>query len=243
VVDSEREGRGLVDDLRSKSQAASAAIPKATLEELFTRFKAGEIKELNLIVRADVQGSLEPIINSLKDLSNGEIKINILQAETGNITDSDVMLAAASKAIVVGFNVQADPAAKRLAEGEGVSIRFYDIIYRLIEDVEKALKGMLEPEYKEIELGQAVVMAVFKITKVGSIAGCRVMKGELRRNGRIRVMRNGEKIADGEVSSLKHEKDDVREVRTGFECGVGVRGFNDFQQGDLLDCYSLERNG
>jgi translation initiation factor IF-2 len=243
VVESERAGRGLVDDLKTKTQEKTAAIPKATLEELFTKFKAGEIKELNLIVRADVQGSLEPIVNSLKDLSKGDIKINILQAETGNITDSDVMLAAASKAIVVGFNVQADPAAKRLADGEGVSIRFYDIIYRLIEDVEKALKGMLEPEYREIEHGQAAVLAVFKISKVGAIAGSRVLKGELRRNGRIRVMRNGEKVADGDVSSLKHEKEDVREVRTGFECGVGIKGFNDFQPGDLLICYNMERNG
>jgi translation initiation factor IF-2 len=153
------------------------------------------------------------------------------------------MLAAASKAIVVGFNVTADSGAHRLADSEGVSIRLYDIIYRLTEDVEKALKGMLAPEFKETVVGKASVMAVFHVSKVGNIAGCRVTEGEMRRNGRVRVMRAGKNIFEGETSSLKHEKDDVREVRQGFDCGVALKNFDAFAQGDVLECFIREKVG
>jgi translation initiation factor IF-2 len=241
VVPNEREARVVIETQKAAKAEASTIGAKATLEELFEKFQAGEVKELPLIVKADVQGSLEPIVSSLNDLSQGEIKINILQAETGNITDNDVMLAAASKAIVIGFNVQADTTARNIADNEGVSIRMYDIIYRMTEDIEKALKGMLEPEVKEIHLGSASVRAIFKINKVGTIAGCRVTQGEIRRNGRIRVMRNGTKVYEGEVSSLKHEKDDVKEVRQGFDCGISLKGYNDIIEGDILDCYILEK--
>lgn len=241
VVPSEREARVIVEDRKAKAAAKGSAAGKMSLEELFDRYQSGEVKELRLIIKADVQGSLEPIITSLNDMNKSEIKINVLHATTGNITENDVMLAAASKAIVIGFNVNADSAARHLAEAEGVSIRLYDIIYRLQEDIEKALKGMLTPEFKETVLGRATVLAVFRITKVGNIAGCKVTEGELRRNGKYRVMRGGQEIFNGEASSLKHEKEDVREVRTGFECGVGLKGFNDFQQGDVLECYVVER--
>jgi translation initiation factor IF-2 len=214
--------------------------PKARLEELFSRVHSGEEKELRLIIKADVQGSLEPIMNSLNDLASKEISINILHAETGNISENDVMLASASKAIIVGFNVTADSAAKRMAEGEGVSIRMYKIIYRLIEDVEKALKGMLEPEYVEVIIGKADVLAIFKIQKIGAIAGCKITAGEFKRNAKARVVRNEEVIHEGEISSLKHEKDDVREVRTGFECGIGLKGFSDFEVGDTILCFTKE---
>jgi translation initiation factor IF-2 len=243
VVESEKEARAIIAEKQAKLSAQSSAVPKATLEQLFEKFQAGEVRELPLILKADVQGSLEPIVNSLNDLSKGEIKINILHAETGNISESDIMLATASKAIVLGFNVIADGAAKNLAEKEGVSIRIYDIIYRLIEDIEKALKGMLEPEIKEVEVGQAQVRAIFKINKVGTIAGCRVTQGEVRRNTRIRVMRNGTKVFDGEISSLKHEKDDVKEVRQGFECGISLKGYNDLSEGDILESYVIEKTG
>jgi translation initiation factor IF-2 len=208
---------------------------------LFDRFQAGEVKELRLIVKADVQGSLEPVISSIKDLGTGEISINILHAETGNIGESDVMLAAASKAIVIGFNVGADSAAMRLADAEGVSIRLYDIIYRLTEDIEKALKGMLEPELRETVIGHAEVRAVFRISKVGNIAGCRVTDGEIRRNSHMRVLRRGEAIYKGDISSLKHLQDDVREVRAGFECGIALKGFTEFEPGDILECYVIEK--
>ncbi len=240
VVPNEKEARAIIQErLTEKSQQATGS-SKATLEQLFEKFQAGEIRELPLIVKADVQGSIEPIINSLNELS-GEIKINVIHAETGNISESDVMLATAAKAIVLGFNVSADGAARNLAEQHGVSIRIYEIIYRLIEDIEKALKGMLEPEVKEVPVGQAQVRAIFKINKVGTIAGCRVTQGEVRRNTRIRVMRNGEKVFDGEISSLKHEKDDVKEVRQGFECGISLKGYNDLSEGDILESYVIEK--
>ena len=191
-----------------------------------------------------MQGSLEPIISSLEEISasdvEGQIKVNILHSGTGNIGENDVTLAAASQAIVMGFNVSADDAAKMTAEREHVSIRFYDIIYRITEDVEKALKGMLTPEEVETVIGKAEVRAVFKIPKSGKIAGCRVLDGEIRRSGFIRVIRSDEVIYDGEVSSLRHEKDDVREARAGFECGIGVKGFKDFKEGDILECYIKE---
>jgi translation initiation factor IF-2 len=242
VFDSEKEARQIVFKRQNASRQVETTESKAvTLEQLFESFQAGDVKELRLIVKADVQGSLEPIVSSLDDLGKGDIAINILHAETGNITESDIMLAAASRAVVVGFNVQADTSARRLAETEGVSIRLYEIIYRLTEDVEKALQGMLEPEEKETVLGHAEVRAVFKISKVGQIAGSYVRDGEIRRNARIRVIRNGEKIAEGPVASLKHLQDDVRDVRQGFECGIGVKGFDNFEIGDKLECYFVEK--
>ncbi len=240
VVNSTKEALAIVSERKQAVKESKMASPKATLEELFNRVQSGEEKELRLIIKADVQGSLEPIMNSLNDLASKEISINILHAETGNVSENDVMLASASKAIIVGFNVTADAAAKRMAETEGVSIRLYEIIYRLIEDVEKALKGMLEPEYVEVILGKAEVLAIFKIQKIGVIAGCRIVSGEFRRNSKARVIRNGSILNEGDISSLKHEKDDVREVRTGFECGIGLKGFSEFEVGDTILCYTKE---
>ncbi len=243
VVENERVAREIVlkrqEALKNQDTAA-----KMSLEDLFARFKAGELKELRLIVKADVQGSLEPIVKEINELGKNstEIAIKILYAEAGNIGENDVMLAAASKAILIGFSVQAEVAARRLAETEGVSIRLYDIIYRLTEDIDKALKGMLRPEFVEKHIGKAHVLAVFPISKVGKIAGCRVVDGELRRNGKIRLMRSGDIVFEGEVSSLKHEKDDVREVRNGLECGIGLKNFHDMLVGDIIECYVLEKN-
>jgi translation initiation factor IF-2 len=241
VVESERQARSIAQERKTNQEQVAASQKSAiTLEQLFDQYQAGEVRELRLIAKADVQGSLEPIVSSLNELGEGEISINILHAETGNIGENDVMLAAASKAIIVGFNVEADSAAKRLADTEGVSIRLYDIIYRLTEDIEKALKGMLEPETKESVLGHAEVRAIFKISRIGNVAGCYVLDGELRRNARMKVLRDQEVQFDGEIGSLKHLQDDVREVRTGFECGVTLKGFNDFETGDILECYIVE---
>lgn len=242
VVPSERDARVKVEVIRVANSVTVQA-PKTTLEDIFKQIEDGAIKELNLIIKADVQGSLEPIVTSLNDLNKGTIKINTLHATTGNISESDILLASASKAVVIGFNVTADASARRLAETEGVSIRLYTIIYRLIEDVEKALKGMLAPEFRETVIGQATVQAVFKITKMGNIAGCRVNSGEIRRNARIRVMRNGEVIHEGEVASLKHEKDDVKEVRQGFDCGISLKNFSDYLAGDTMISYTVEKVG
>lgn len=241
VVESEREAREIIQKKKQEKELSATERQSAvTLEDLFNRFQEGEIRELRLVIKADVQGSLEPIVSSLNDMSEGDISINILQAETGNIGESDVMLAAASNAIVIGFNVQADSAAQRLAETEGISIREYDIIYRLTEDIEKALKGMLEPEEKQTVIGHAEVRAIFRISKVGNIAGCYVTDGEIRRNANIRVIRDGESIHEGQLASLKHLQDDVREVRSGFECGIAVKGYNDFEVGDILECFIVE---
>jgi translation initiation factor IF-2 len=242
VMESEREARTIVQKRQQTvHQVTTAEKSPVTLEQLFDRFQAGEVRELRLIVKADVQGSLEPIVSSLNELSKGDISINILYAETGNIGENDIMLASASNAIVIGFDVQPETSARRLAETEGVSIRLYNIIYRLTEDIEKALKGMLEPEEKETVIGHAEVRAVFHISKVGNIAGCRVTDGELRRNAKMRLVRNGAILFDGPVSSLKHLQEDAREVRTGFECGVGIKGFDDYQPGDYLECYIIEK--
>jgi translation initiation factor IF-2 len=241
VVESEKEARAIVEDIEDNEVQQSAA-PRATLEDLFERLQAGEEQELRLIVKADVQGSLEPIVNSLKELGEkqSEVSMNVLHQETGNITESDVMLAAASDAIVIGFAVDADNAAKRLAETEGVSVRLYTIIYRLIEDVEKALKGMLEPELVERNVGSAKVLATFAVSRFKVAAGCRVIDGEIRRNGKIRVIRNNNILFEGEIGSLKRGKDDVREVREGFECGIALKQFHEFEEGDLLECYVIE---
>lgn len=243
VVPNEHEARAILETRKKETSQTATTSSKATLEELFAKFKAGEVRELPLIIKADVQGSLEPVMSELNELGKGEIKINILHAETGNISESDVMLAVASKAIVIGFNVQADSAARNLAEQEGVSIRLYDIIYRMTEDIEKALKGMLEPALKEVEVGQALVRAIFKINKVGTVAGCRVTQGEIRRNCKVRVKRGDKQIFDGEVSSLKREKDDVKEVRQGLDCGISLKNFNDILEGDVLEFYTLEKTG
>lgn len=240
VFTSERDARQAVEELKQREQQRRSSAPKATLEDLFNRFKAGETRELCLIIKADVQGSLEPIISELNELDQEEIKVRVLHAETGNISENDVMLATASRGIVIGFNVQADAAARRLAEAEGISLRLYEVIYRLTEDIEKALKGMLEPEYKEVVIGKAEILATFRISKIGTIAGCKVLQGEVRRNAKARILRDNKAIYNGELSSLKHEKDDVREVRTGFECGMGFKGSADFQVGDIVESYILE---
>ena len=241
VVDTEKEARQIVLERSAATKKQSSAAKVMTLEELFSKVKSGEAKELNLILKADVQGSLEPIVNEINNLGKGEIAINILYAETGNVSENDVLLASSSQAIVVGFSVQADVAARRLAEKEGVSIRLYDIIYRLTEDVEKALKGMLAPEFTEKPIGKAVVLQVFNLTKGGKIAGCKVTEGEVRRNGKLRITRGKDIVYEGEMGSLKHEKEDVREMRQGFECGIGLKNFNDVQIGDVIECYVLEK--
>ena len=241
TVESEKEARQIILEHAGTSKELASPTKKMTLEELFSKVKSGETKELNLILKADVQGSLEPIINEINNLGKGEIAINILYAETGNISENDILLASSSQAIVVGFSVQADVAARRLAEKEGVDIRLYDIIYRLIEDVEKALKGMLAPEFTEKLIGKAVVLQVFSLSKGTNVAGSRVTEGEIHRNGKIRLMRGKDIVYEGEVGSLRHEKEDVREMRQGFECGIGLKNFSDVQVGDVIECFTLER--
>jgi translation initiation factor IF-2 len=240
VSESERKARLITEERQQQILEAKSQPRTMSLDQVYEAFQAGETQELRLVIKVDAQGSIEPITSSLGEISAGEIKVNVLHAATGNISENDVMLATASDAIVIGFNVVADQAAQRAAESEGVDIRIYDIIYRLTEDIEKALKGMLEPEIRRVVLGRAEVRAVFHIPKVGKIAGCMVLEGELRRNAKIRVLRGEEVIWDSPIASLKHVKDDVREIREGFECGVGVRGFEKFEIDDILECYTEE---
>jgi len=242
VVGSEKEARIIVAERIDAAKSQSQAKKKVSLEDLFANVQAGGVKELNLIVKADVQGSLDPIVSELKKLGEGEIGIKILYTETGNIGDNDVMLASASHAIIIGFNVQADVSGRRLAEKEGVDIRLYEIIYRMSEDIDKALKGMLEPVVKEKVIGRAQVLAVFSASKFGKVAGCKVTDGELRRNAKVKLYRGTDLVYEGDMGSLRHEKEDVKEIKQGYECGVGFKSFNDIQVGDQLVCYVLEES-
>ena len=235
-----KSARRQVDENRAVREASKHKQNTFDLQNIFAKFESGGEQELNLVVKADVQGSLEPIVSSLERLGGEGLKVRLLHSETGNISEGDVLLAAASGAIVIGFNVESDTAARSLASVEGVSIRQYEVIYRLVEDVEKALTGLLEPESREKVLGEAEVRAVFKISKIGLIAGCYMRDGDFRRKARAHVLRGDDVLHDGAVSSLKHEKEDVNQVRKGFECGIGLRGFHDFKVGDVLQCYIFE---
>jgi translation initiation factor IF-2 len=242
VVPDERTARAIIakreEELATK---ATAPIRAFTLDDFSSRILAGQAKELNLIVKTDVQGSIEPIVNSLEKLVVGDLKVNDVHAAAGNISETDVNLAIVSHAIIVGFHVSPDPAARRKAENEGVDIRTYDIIYKLVDEVDMALKGLLEPTYVDVVIGEAEVRAVFSVPKIGAVAGCYVRSGEVRRNARARVLRGDEQLFDGHVSSLKRFKKDAREVRAGFECGVGLEGFHDFAEGDIIQFYVKER--
>ena len=244
VVESEKIAREMIEERLLKAEHQEAAEDQVTnLEQLFERVQAGEEEELRLIIKADVQGSLEPIISSVKNLKSGgeqEIGVKVIHAGTGNIGDDDVMLASTTNAIIIGFNVGPDTSAKRLADAEGISIRKYNIIYNVIDDIEKALKGMLEPVEKKILVGRAEVLAVFPSGKYDQVAGCKVDKGEIKRNAKIRVIREGKVAFEGDISSLKHHKDDVNEVRDGFECGIGIKDFSGFEEGDILESYVIE---
>jgi len=240
-VKNEKEARKIVEERLEAEKKAASTTPRMTLEEFFQRLQEGEVKELRLVVKVDVQGSLEPVVNSIENLGKeSEAQVRILHADVGNITENDIMLAAASNAVVVGFNVKADAAARRVAEQEGVSIRTYRVIYELLDDIEKALKGLLEPEKREVTLGEAEVLAVFPSSKFGKVAGGRVRRGVIRRNARIRVVRDHQTVFDGEIGSLRRFQEDVREVREGYEFGIGLKGFKDFQVGDRLVCYTIE---
>ena len=244
VVSDERTARAEAAeraDQQRKAQAQPAPQKVVSLDEFFAQMQNGKAKQLNLILKTDVQGSIEPIAGSLQELGSEGLTIRILHKGIGHITESDVMLAVASKAIIIGFNVAADPAVQKAADAEGVDIRIYDIIYKLAEDVDKALKGLLEPVYEDVAIGHARIRAVFRIPQRGKIAGCYVTDGIVTRNALVRISRAGEIIYEGRLNSLKHLKDDVTEVKTGFECGIGLEGFQDFKVGDVIEPYKKER--
>ena len=244
VMPSDREAK-LIWEQRQDDRSRAAQTPinrNMTLEEVFARFEKGETKNLNLIVRADVQGSMEPVLKSLQDLGNDEIGVKILQAAIGDISESDVMLAEASDAVIIGFSVGADKAAVQRAEQSGVDIRHYDIIYKMIEDVELALTGMLEPIYQENKIGEAQVLQLFKLRK-GFIAGCSVTSGVVRRNALAKATRKGEDLTPmTRIETLRRFTEDANEVRTGFECGIGLAAGDDLlQEGDTIEIYERQR--
>jgi translation initiation factor IF-2 len=242
VVESERAAREIVSE-REGARREIGQKPRRTisLEDIYQRMQSGEVKELNLVLKADVQGSIDPIVKSLQELGNEDLKVRILRQGTGNISESDIMLAVASSAIVVGFQVGIDAAAQRLADADSVDVRLYDIIYKLIDDIDKALKGLLEPTYQDVVIGHAQVRAVFKIPRKGNIAGSYVLDGQVTRHALARIRRNGDNIYDGKVNSLKRFTEDVREVGTGYECGIGLEGFDDFHEGDVIEFYTKEQ--
>ena len=211
-----------------------------TLEELFSQIQAGEVKELNLIIKADVQGSVGAIVSSLEKLSNDEVKVNVVHTGVGAINESDVMLAGTSDSIIIGFNVRPSAAVASQAERDGVQIRTYNVIYNIIDDVENAMKGMLDPEFKEVVLGRVEIRTTFKVPGVGIIGGAYVTDGKVVRNEQIRLVRDGIVIHEGKISSLKRFKDDAREVAQGYECGIGIENYNDIKDGDIIECFTME---
>ena len=242
AVESERVAKDIVSNREAKGreQSAGATRPRVSLEELFASAGGGGVLELRVIVKADVQGSSEALREALTKLSTDKVKVTVLHASVGGITENDVQLAQASEAVIVGFHVRPDAKARRLADSNGVDVRVYQIIYEALDEVKAAMAGLLPPTLKEVVLGQAEVRKTFTIPKAGTVAGCYVTDGLLRRAARCRVVRDGVQVFDGKFGSLKRFKDDVREVQTGFECGIGVDSFNDVKVGDVLEAYEIQ---
>ena len=241
AVSDERLARELVEQRKSEAKEEQfKSMQKVTLDNLFDSLKEGEMKDLNIIVKADVQGSAEAVKQSLEKLSNEEVRVRVIHNGVGAPSESDVMLANASNAIIVGFNVRPDPVAVQLAERDGVEMRMYRIIYDCIEEIEAAIKGMLDPKFREVEQGRCEVRNVISISSVGKIAGCYVLDGKITRNSKIRVVRDGIVLADDEISSLRRFKDDVKEVASNYECGIGLNKFGDIKEGDIFEAYIIE---
>ena len=244
TVAGEHQAQALIQKYQLEAQQGSSLTPKSvSLDNLFAQISAGQVKELNVILKADVQGSIEPIRSSLEQLGTEEVKVRVIHSGSGNITESDVMLAIASKGLIVGFSVDAEPGARRLADVEGVGIRHYDIIYNLVGDVDKALKGMLEPSYVEVIDGRAEIRAIFPVGKKEIAAGVYVTEGKITRGVSTRLRRGDQVVVESVASSLRRFKDNVREVAAGYECGVVVEGFNEFQVGDILEFFRREKAG
>ena len=240
-VSDERLARELVEQRKaSQKEEAFRSMQKVTLDNLFDSINEGSLKDLNIIVKADVQGSVEAVRQSLEKLSNEEVRVKVIHGGVGAVNESDVMLANASNALIVGFNVRPDPVAEANAERDKVEMRMYRVIYDCIEEVEAAIKGMLAPKFRDVEMGKAEVRSVFKLSSAGTIAGCYIIDGKITRNCKIRVVRDGIVVFEDEISSLKRFKDDVKEVATGYECGVGLEKFNDIKEGDILEGYITE---
>ncbi|MBQ8014769.1 MAG: translation initiation factor IF-2, partial [Clostridia bacterium] len=241
AVNDERLARELVEQRKNKAKEEQfKEFQKVTLDNLFASIQEGQLKDLNIIIKADVQGSAEAVKQNLTKLSNEEVRVKVIHSGVGAIVESDVMLANASNAIIVGFNVRPDNVAAEIAERDGVEVRTYRVIYECIEEVEAAIKGMLAPKFRDVDIGKAEVRQVVKISSVGNVAGCHVTSGKITRGAKIRVVRDGFVIAEDEMASLKRFKDDVKEVASGYDCGIGLNKFNDIKEGDVFEAFITE---
>jgi len=240
VVEDEKFARAISDKRQElKKYEEGKNVKKVTLDNLYSTIQAGDVQELKVIIKGDVQGSVEALKGLLEKLSTAEVRLNVLRAAAGAISEDDVMMAAASEAIILGFNVRPSPAAKLLADREKVDIRKYNVIYRAEEEIRKAMEGMLSPELKEQEIGKVEVREIYKVPKIGIVAGCFVLEGAVRRNCQVRVIREEIEIFQGKISSLKRFKDDAKEVAAGYECGIGIENCNDLKVGDTLEVYEM----
>jgi translation initiation factor IF-2 len=241
VMSDERRAREIATYRAGKFRNTKLAKQQAAkLENMFSEMASGEVKMLPIIIKADVQGSQEALSQSLLKLSNEEIKVQLVYSAVGAISESDINLAIASKAVVIGFNVRADGQARKVAEHNGIDLRYYNIIYDAVDELRAAMSGMLTPDKKEEVIGNAEIRQVFKVSKIGSIAGCMVTSGIVRRSARVRLLRNNVVVFTGELESLKRFKDDAREVKEGFECGLNIKGYNDIAEGDQLEFFEIK---
>ncbi|MBR3873015.1 MAG: translation initiation factor IF-2, partial [Clostridia bacterium] len=240
AVADEHLARQVVEERREKQKAARIAASKVSLDNLFSRMDAAKQTTLNVIIKADVQGSVEAVKQALEKLSNDEVKVRVLHSGAGAITEGDITLAATFDAIIIGFNIRPDNTIREIAEREGVDIRLYRVIYQAIEELQKAMKGMLDPEFKEVMLGTAEVRNTFRITGAGTVAGCYIKSGKVQRNAEVRLLRDSVIVYEGKLSSLKRFKDDAKEVAEGYECGISFDGYNDIKEGDIIECFIME---
>ncbi|WP_286947860.1 translation initiation factor IF-2 [Acetobacterium sp. UBA5834] len=241
VLENEKEARQLAEKRKEMQKGERQRRSNISLDDLFSQIQDGNIQDVNIIIKADVQGSIEAIKQSLEKLDNEAVRINIIHGAVGAINETDVMLAATSNAIVIGFNVRPDKNAVKLAETEEVDMRLYRVIYDAVEDIKKAMEGMLAPEFREKVMGNAEVREVFKIPSVGTIAGCYITEGKINRNDDVRIIRDGIVILEGKIASLRRFKDDVKEVNTGYECGIGIEKYNDLKVGDNIEAFTMEK--
>ena len=240
VAEIDKLSRQVAEERRDKQKAEQLKnLSKVSLDDLFSQIAEGQIKDLNIIVKADVQGSVEAVKQALEKLSNDEVRVRCIHGGVGAITGSDIMFASASNAIIIGFNVRPDAAARAAAEKEKVDMRLYRVIYNAIEDIEKAMKGMFKPVYEENTLGRISVRNTFKVSGAGTIAGAYVQDGKVTRSAQVRVVRDGIVIHEGKIASLRRFKDDVREVAAGYECGIGIENFNDIREGDTIEAFEM----
>jgi translation initiation factor IF-2 len=241
VVENDARAREITEfRARRNRDLRTAAAPRSSLEQLFSQIEAGEVQTLPVVLKADTHGSVEAIAASLEKIGSDEVKVNVLLAGVGGISESDISLAQASNAMVVGFNVRANAQARDLAKRDGIDIRYYSIIYNLTDDVTEMLSGMLAPESRETLLGNAEILEVFSITKLGKVAGCKVTEGTVKRGASVRLLRDNVVIHEGKLSTLQRFKDEVREVRDSMECGMSFENYQDLKKGDVIECFTVE---